>query len=294
MSVENIKGNNVWIYDIGLKINTEIKNRYIIKNYISFGNTTILYIAEDKHLEKTVLIKELCPFRLVNRDMDGKNLVLKGSHYKESYEKIKSSFSNEIKVLERLGKYKELCGKVPGYLSDFNENNTLYLVIEYFEGCDLKQKIQSGAVIPFRKTAYELVSIVQKIHKLGVLHRDIKLSNIFIKKDGTLALLDFGSACLAEEESEIMKYASNGYSAPEMYEKDSSTIYADIYSIGAVMYQMLTGVLPCRADLRKEGDLADITEYVNIPWPLASCIMKSLEFNPEKRLKHLSLLKLLL
>ncbi len=294
MSIANIQGNNVSIYDIGLNIGTEIENRYIIKSHISFGNTTILYIAEDKQLKKTVLIKELCPYRLVNRDMDGRTLVLKGSLNKESYKKIEASFINEIKILKKLGNHKELSGKVPGYLADLNENNTLYLIMDYLEGCDLKQKIQSGESMSFRKTAYELVSIVQKVHKSGILHRDIKLSNMFIKKDGTLALLDFGSACLAEEESETIKYASNGYSAPEMYEKDSSTLYADIYSIGAVMYQMLTGILPNRADLRTEGDLTDISEYVNIPWPLANCIMKSLEFNPEKRLKHLSLFKLLL
>lgn len=294
MSIANEQGNNVSIYDIGLAVGTGIRNRYTIKNHISFGNTTILYIAEDNELKKTVLLKELCPYRLVNRDMDGKTLVLKGNRDKKTYKMIEASFINEIKILKKLGNHKELSGKVPGYVADFNENNTLYLVIEYLEGCDLKQKIQSGETLSFRKTAYELVSIVHKIHKFGVLHRDIKLSNMFIKKDGTLALLDFGSACLTEEESETMKYASNGYSAPEMYEKGSSTLYADIYSIGAVMYQMLTGILPNRADLRTEGDLADITEYINIPWPLANCIMKSLEFNPEKRLKHLSLFKLLL
>lgn len=295
MNTANTQGINVWIHDIALKINTEIHERYIIKNYLSFGNTTIVYLAEDKHREEMVLIKEFCPFRLLNRDMNGKNLVLKSSQWKESYEKIKASFINEIKILKKLAESKyELSGKIPGYIDDFSENDTLYLVIEYLEGCDLKQKMQNGEPVAFRKTAYELVSIVQKVHKSGVLHRDIKLSNMFIKTDGDLALLDFGSACTVEEEKEIIKYASNGYSAPEMYEEDSSTLYADIYSIGAVLYQMLTGVLPDRADLRTEGDLTDITEYVNIPWPLANCIMKSLEFNPEKRMKHLSFFKLLL
>lgn len=295
MNTVNTQGINVWIHDIALKINTEIHDRYIIKNYLSFGNTTIVYLAEDKHREEMVLIKEFCPFRLLNRDMNGKNLVLKSSQWKESYEKIKASFINEIKILKKLAESKyELSGKIPGYIDDFSENDTLYLVIEYLEGCDLKQKLQKGEPVAFRKIAYELVSIVQKVHKSGVLHRDIKLSNMFIKTDGDLALLDFGSACTVEEEKEIIKYASNGYSAPEMYEEDSSTLYADIYSIGAVLYQMLTGVLPDRADLRTEGDLTDITEYVNIPWPLANCIMKSLEFNPEKRMKHLSLFKLLL
>ncbi len=295
MNTVNTQGINVWIHDIALKINTEIHDRYIIKNYLSFGNTTIVYLAEDKHREEMVLIKEFCPFRLLNRDMNGKNLVLKSSQWKESYEKIKASFINEIKILKKLAESKyELSGKIPGYIDDFSENDTLYLVIEYLEGCDLKQKLQKGEPVAFRKIAYELVSIVQRVHKSGVLHRDIKLSNMFIKTDGDLALLDFGSACTVEEEKEIIKYASNGYSAPEMYEEDSSTLYADIYSIGAVLYQMLTGVLPDRADLRTEGDLTDITEYVNIPWPLANCIMKSLEFNPEKRMKHLSLFKLLL
>lgn len=296
MNTANTTAINVWIHDIALKINAEINERYIIKNHISFGNTTLVYLAEDKKTEETVLIKELCPFRMVNRDMDGESLIIKNNCKAEFFEIIKESFENEIEILKKLAdnQYK-LKGKIPGYLADFCSNGTLYLVTEYFEGNDLKQKILDGnETIMFRKVAYQLVDIVQKVHKSGILHRDIKLSNIFIKEDGTLALLDFGSACTVDNEKETLKYTSNGYSAPEMYEKDDSTLYADIYSVGAVMYQMLTGILPARADLRKPGDLKDITDYTNVPWILENYIMKSLEIKPEKRMKHLSIFKLLL
>lgn len=285
---------NVSIYDIALKKNTIINYRYTINDYISFGNTTILYLAEDRNTKREVLIKELCPFRLINRDLDGKHLVVKKG-LEDELDKIRESFVNETKIIKLLS-YGELGrgGRIPVYINEFAENNTMYLVTEYFEGLDLKRRIEDGECLNFRKISYELVDIVQRIHKQGILHRDIKLSNIFIKTDGTVVLLDFGSACRTNEESLVIKYASNGYSAPEMYKKEDSTLYADVYSIGAVMYKMLTGIVPVRADLRKDKIINDITEYVNIPWPLAVWIMRALELNPEKRIKSLSILKFLL
>ncbi|MDE5780603.1 MAG: serine/threonine protein kinase [Lachnospiraceae bacterium] len=285
---------NVSIYDIALKKNTIINYRYTINDYISFGNTTILYLAEDRDTKKKVLIKELCPLKLMNRDLDGKRLVIKNGLEDEFY-KIREGFANEIKIVKLLSDGESaLCGRVPQYINEFVENDTLYLVTNYIEGFDLKQRIEKGESLNFGKISYQLADIVQKIHKLGIIHRDIKLSNIFIKPDGTVALLDFGSACIISEEKLFIKYASNGYSAPEMYKEEDSTLYADIYSIGAVMYKMLTGIIPVRADLRKEKQLNDITEYVQIPWPLAVWIMRALELNPKRRIKSLSLLKFLL
>lgn len=285
---------NVSIYDIALKKNTIINYRYTINDYISFGNTTILYLAEDRDTKKKVLIKELCPLKLMNRDLDGKRLVIKNGLEDEFY-KIREGFANEIKIVKLLSDGESaLCGRVPQYINEFAENDTLYLVTNYIEGFDLKQRIEKGESLNFGKISYQLADIVQKIHKLGIIHRDIKLSNIFIKHDGTVALLDFGSACIISEEKLFIKYASNGYSAPEMYKEEDSTLYADIYSIGAVMYKMLTGIIPVRADLRKEKQLNDITEYVQIPWPLAVWIMRALELNPKRRIKSLSLLKFLL
>lgn len=285
---------NVSIYDIALGKKTIINYRYTINDYISLGNTTILYLAEDRDTKKKVLIKELCPLKLMNRDLDGKRLVIKNGLEDEFY-KIREGFANEVKIVKLLSESgTALCGRVPEYIDEFAENATLYLVTGYIEGFDLKQRIENGESLNFRKISYELADIVQKVHKLGILHRDIKLSNIFIKADGAVALLDFGSACIISQEKLFIKYASNGYSAPEMYKKEDSTLYADIYSIGAVMYKMLTGIIPIRADHRKEKQLKDITEYVQIPWPLAVWIMRALELNPEKRIKSLSLLKFLL
>ncbi|MDE6232132.1 MAG: serine/threonine protein kinase [Lachnospiraceae bacterium] len=285
---------NVSIYDIALKKNTIINYRYTINDYISFGNTTILYLAEDRDTKRQVLVKELYPLKLVNRDLDGKRLVIKNDLEDEFY-KIREGFANEIKIVKKLtcGEI-GLQGRVTEYVNEFAENDTLYLVTDYFEGFDLKQRIEKGECLNFRKISYELADIVQRVHNQGILHRDIKLSNVFIKTDGTVALLDFGSACIISEEKQLIKYASNGYSAPEMYKKEDSTLYADIYSIGAVMYKMLTGVIPLRADLRKDKEIKDITEYVNIPWPLALWIMRALELNPKKRIKSLSILKFLL
>lgn len=283
----------VQIRDIGLKVNTILNYKYRINNYISFGNTTIVYLACDQSTNKEILIKELCPYRIVNRDLDGKTLVLVNNLIENEYEQIKSSFDKEIQILNKLSQKKYgLSNKIPQYIDDFNENGTRYLVMGYYSGKDLRERLIRGEHFDFSKVAYELTDIVCKVHKAGIIHKDIKLSNILVRNDGRIVLLDFGSSCCIDDTDTFMKYISNGYSAPELYEDNEATIEADIYSLGVVMYQMLTGILPVIPEQDSEG-IRNISEYINIPWILSWAIMKMLDKNPEHRLKHLGVLKLL-
>lgn len=286
---------NLSIDDIALKIGIVLNKRYRIDEYVSFGNMSIMYMGHDIKTDEKVLIKELAPVSMVNRDLDGRSLVPRNKLCEDNLRKLKESFDNEINVVKKLSKSEYmLAGRIPEYKDSFDENGVDYLVISYFEGKDLQKRIANKEVISFSKIAYELVDIVEKIHKAGVIHRDIKFSNIFIKDDGKVVLIDFGSSCDIDNEREILRYVSSGFSPPELYDATESTRWVDNFSIGAVMYQMLTGTKPIEYAPDGNMSIRDICEYVNIPWQLALAVMKLLELSPEKRLKKLWILKMLL
>lgn len=285
---------NLNIADIGLKLNIILNERYEIREYVSLGSMTIMYLAKDSQTGKIVLVKELAPVDMVNRDLDGMKIVTRNEVCKKALQRLQENFDNEIRIVKSLSlPSNDLKGCIPEYVDDFYENDTRYMVMNFFEGKSLQKRVEHHEEISFKKTASELISIVQKIHKAGIIHRDIKYSNILVKDNGEIVLLDFGSACFIEKESDSFRCVSSGVSAPEMYSKDITTRWCDIFSIGAVMYQMLTGKKPIQIK-NKQIYIDDISDYVNIPWVLSMLIMKMLEIRPEKRLKNLWLVKLLL
>ncbi|MBQ2982924.1 MAG: protein kinase [Lachnospiraceae bacterium] len=295
MSEYGVIYNDLRVEDIGLKIGSVLKERYEIKEYISFGSMTITYLADDKQENKHVFIKEMAPAAMVNRDIDGHTIVPKSTKTIGALKQLEKNFDNEIKIIKELSNKKYGINKqIPEYIDAFKANNTRYFVTSFCEGKNLQKRISDGENISFSKVARKLIRLVQLIHKAGVIHRDIKLSNILLTDHGKLVLLDFGSAYFVDRENETLRCVSKCVAAPEMYDDNSNTRWVDSFSIGAVMYQMLTGFTPICFDKRNKIYIEDISKYVNIPWILAVVIMKLLEVRPEKRLKKLWLVKMLL
>ncbi len=286
---------NCRVDDIGLEIGTVLAGRYRIVDYVSFGSMTILYKCNDSETGEMVLVKELAPITMVNRDLDRRSLVPKNRMCRDNLDKLRESFENEIEILVKLSEEQYgLQGCIPEYKGRFSENGTEYFAMAYYEGMDLQKRIANKEVLYFRPVARKIVKILNKVHRAGVIHRDIKLSNIFIKNNGDVTLLDFGSACKVEAEMNAGRYVSKGFSPPEVYDDNQTTRWVDCFTLGAVYYQMLTGNRPMQYDAKGEVYIPDIKDYVNIPWPLALVIMKLLALNPEKRLKKLWVVEMLL
>lgn len=296
---ENVRQNVFGqIADVGLPIGTQLHGCYQIIDYLSVGHISLVYLAEmkDNKTSQKVLIKEFCPFTLANRDLDFKTVVCKGKAYKKQFCQAKEMFDRECMIAAQLQKMPEKEKRyIANYIEDFKENKTRYLVLEFIPGMDLRQYMKKGKPLSFKKTVKTLIRVIESLHKIGILHRDIKPSNMIVKEDGEVVIIDFGSSCLWKQEEKDIPFVSKGFSAPELYHNEKTTNLADNYSVGAVIYYLLTGTVPQSAEKRLQKDeLESISTYIDIPFILEYVIMKALELYPEKRLKSLKVLYYLL
>ena len=130
-----------------------------------------------------------------------------------------------------------------------------YIVMEYVDGITLKQYLdQQKETVPWKEALHFTVQILralQHAHEKGIVHRDIKPQNIMLLQDGTIKVMDFGIARFARSETRTMTDKAIGsvhYIAPEQARGDVTDERADIYSVGVMLYEMLTGRLPFEAD----------------------------------------------
>jgi serine/threonine protein kinase len=141
--------------------------------------------------------------------------------------------------------------------------------MEYLDGGDLRQRMVKGidekdAISYLRQVASALTAV----HAQGVLHRDLKPGNIMLRKDGSLALIDFGLAKRAKLENEITDkgeiFGTPYYMSPEQGHGGSVDERSDLYSLGVVFYEMLTGEKPYQADTA----MGIVYQHAHAPIPL--------------------------
>ncbi|MGB5336968.1 MAG: serine/threonine-protein kinase [Woeseiaceae bacterium] len=174
-------------------------------------------------------------------------------------------------------------------------DNHAHIAMEYLDGGDLRHKIDAGlsreeAVSYLRQIA----SALSAVHAQGVLHRDLKPGNIMLRKDGSIALIDFGLAKTAKLESEITDkgeiFGTPYYMSPEQGHGNRVDERSDIYSLGVLFYEMLTGKKPYLADTA----MGIIYKHAMAPIPLLPIrfaqyqmlINLMLAKAPEDRLQH--------
>lgn len=286
------------VEDIALEPGIILHQKYQIDEIYYWGQTGISYLCTDTFEEKKLVIKECCPHKFVNRDLDHKTLVGKNQSGTRYFKEVKETFKEECSIVKKVsGLKKPYPGCTPEYMEEFSENGSYYLVTRYITGEGLDHYLNNEGRYSEKECMLDIVRIVKQIHKKGVLHRDIKPSNILIRPDGKAVLIDFGSACYMNKNSENtrLKYVSNGFSAPELYQGRPTDRRTDIYSIGALFYNILTKYqLPAASEISEEEPIPAISEITPISPRLERAVMHSLELEPQKRTKHLEELELLL
>ncbi|MGE5194680.1 MAG: serine/threonine-protein kinase [Deltaproteobacteria bacterium] len=178
---------------------------------------------------------------------------------------------------------------------EFGQANGLYyFVMEFVDGSNLRRLLESGHIAPREALAIvpQICDALQYAHEEGVVHRDIKPENILIDRKGRVKIADFGLAKLLGRTQESFLLTGThqvmgtpNYIAPEQMERPLAVDHrADIYSLGVVFYEMLTGELPL-------GRFAPPSKKVQVDVRLDDVVLRSLEKEPERRYQHASEIK---
>lgn len=207
-----------------------IANRYILTKHIGQGGMADVYVAVDVLLNREVAVKIL-------RGELSNDAVALLRFQREASASTALSHPNIVDIY------------------DVGEDNGIhFIVMEYVIGKTLKQLIhQRGALCKEEALDImkQLVSATTEAHKRGIIHRDIKAQNVLVKDDGTIKMVDFGIA-LAQGALQLTQsdsvMGSVHYLAPELARGESASEQSDIYSLGVVFYELITGQVPHQAD----------------------------------------------
>ena len=225
---------------------------YRIDRVLGGGGFGITYLAQDVNLQLPVAIKEYFPANVAVRAED-RSVRVRSEDGGERFSWGLDRFVDEARTLASFRH-----PNIVRVLRYFRENGTAYIVMDYESGDPLKRWVtrQTGldqsAVL---QLVYPLLEGLEAVHKLNFLHRDIKPDNIYIRADGSPVLLDFGAARRVSRDHDMTNIVSPGFAPFEQYHsKGNQGPWTDLYSLGAVLYWITTGLKPVEAAARVRED----------------------------------------
>ena len=252
---------------------TILKDRYVLEDMIGSGGMAVVYRATDRVTGNDVAVK-----------------ILKDEFVAD--EQFRRRFLNESRAISML-RHRNIVSVI-----DFEfEGNLQYIVMEYIDGITLKDFIRTQKAIPYTiavKITMQILSALQHAHERGIIHRDIKPQNIMILSDGTIKVMDFGIARISKFETVTMTDKAIGtvyYISPEQARGEHTDEKSDIYSVGVMLYEMLTGALPFDGDTPVSVAIKQIQStpkeprQINkmIPVGLEQIVRRAMMKTPEKR-----------
>lgn len=266
---------------------TLLGNRFIVGTVIGAGGFGITYKCFDMTLGVTVAAKEFYPAGLVNRAPGERKVGLLSGDKEAQYKERLRRFLMEAQSVAQFGKAKDIVN----VFDFFEENGTAYIIMEYIDGVLLKDYLDKQGVIEpeaAMSVVMPIIEAVKKIHSKGIIHRDISPDNIFITSENEIKIFDFGAARLndSKEGMAAEPVIKVGYSPLEQYrDKSKQGFYTDVYAVGAIFYQMLTGVKPIESTERElKDDLKSPKEMgVKISANMDRAVMEALAVRPELR-----------
>ncbi len=243
--------------------------RYELLESIGQGTLGVLYRARDTVLGREVAVKVMAAGFLGDA-------------------RAHSRFFHEAKAAARLQHV-----NIVTVFEFGEENDTPFIVMEFLRGFSLAERLRQKTTMPLREKvdiAIQLCAGLEGAHKQGVVHRDVKPANVWLCLNGAVKLLDFGIATAASSNATVADvFASPGYMSPEQIEGREVDTRTDIFSAGAVVYEMLTGRHPFQADsptammLKIVNDVPLRIEDAELPAALKAAVARALEKSPAAR-----------
>lgn len=255
-------------------IGKRLDGRYLIQSLVGVGGMANVYRGVDEKTGNAIAVKVL-----KEEFLDNEELVRR--------------FKNESKAISILDH--------PNIVKVYDVSVTdklQYIVMEYVDGITLKEYLkQRGGALTWKETVHfatQVLGALQHAHSKGIIHRDVKPQNIMLLADGSIKMMDFGIARFSRAQSQTVSDKAIGsvhYISPEQAKGDKTDARTDIYSVGVMLYEMLSGRLPFDGDgavsiaimqiSDKAKPLAEVAP--NVPQALCQITEKAMEKDPAKR-----------
>ncbi|GAY72932.1 Stk1 family PASTA domain-containing Ser/Thr kinase [Lentilactobacillus kosonis] len=250
-----------------------LNGRYKILSRLGEGGMADVYLAQDLILDRKVAVKLL---RLDFRDNP----------------KAKRRFQNEALAVTQLNN-----PHIVGVYDVDEVDGMQYIVMEWVNGADLKDYIKHHSPIPYATVVdimEQICSAVGEAHRNGIIHRDLKPQNILINAEGYVKITDFGISRAASEDTMTQTRSIIGsihYLSPEQIKGLMATKRSDIYSLGIILYELLTGKVPFDGETAVSIAIKHSQEAIpfvrdlddQIPQPLENVVLKATAKNPDDR-----------
>lgn len=255
-------------------IGKRLEGRYLIQSLVGVGGMANVYRGVDEKTGNAIAVKVL-----KEEFLDNEELVRR--------------FKNESKAISILDH--------PNIVKVYDVSVTdrlQYIVMEYVDGITLKEYLkQRGGALTWKETVHfatQVLGALQHAHSKGIIHRDVKPQNIMLLADGSIKMMDFGIARFSRAQSQTVSDKAIGsvhYISPEQAKGDKTDARTDIYSVGVMLYEMLSGRLPFDGDgavsiaIMQISDKAKPLAQVapNVPEGLRQITEKAMEKDPAKR-----------
>jgi serine/threonine protein kinase len=262
--------------DIGIDLSLQV-GKYEVQKLLGKGATGTVYLARDTFSGREVALKTIEPE--VFRDPEF------GTVYRQQ-------FLNEASLA---GKLKH--PHIVGILDAVVQENSGYIAMELVSGGELSQHAKAGKLLPVEdvlQIGFKCCGALDYAFKEGIVHRDIKPANLMLASGTNVKIADFGAAYLKKSQSvQTASMGSPYYMSPEQIRGEPLTLHSDMYSLGVVLYELLTGHRPFTAD-NMEALLKKIQEQqpvpptkvrADLPKEIDAILFRALAKTPEQRYK---------
>src|SRR5262245_13392621 len=222
---------------------------YEILGELGAGSFGVTYKAWDHRLQTYVALKEYLPLEFAVREPESSTVAPRSDRVSNQYQFGLKGFLEEARTLAQFRD-----ARIVRITNFMEANGTAYLVMDYEEGESLdallrreQRKLEEPEVLRYMIPVLEGLCIV---HRAGVLHRDVKPANIYLRAQGSPLLLDFGAArhALGEETQNLTSIVTPGYGPFEQYQRTGKQgPWTDVYGAGATLYRLVTGRRPAEA-----------------------------------------------